>query len=61
MSNKVLIREAANQELEEFPWDEGAKRRFHLDEGDCEDLEAGKVVWRGTTGFHLDDAMMLEE
>lgn len=54
MSEKKLVIERPHEDAEEHIYDEGSKRRFHLDEADIDMLEAGRVLWRGDVAFTLE-------
>lgn len=55
LQDKILTREEPKQDQTEYPWDQGAIRRFNLDSADVRRLEAGEVVWVGDTAYSLED------
>jgi hypothetical protein len=53
MAKTLIVEYGDGKEPTELPWDDGSKQRFKLDEDEVEQLEAGKLVWRGPTAFEL--------
>lgn len=54
-SKKVLTRKVLYEGIQEFPWDDAAKRRFKFDLTDIARLESGKILWIGETAYLLED------
>ncbi len=54
-ANMMLCREGANEEVVSIPWDSGAVLRYKMDASDISELESGKVLWRGSTAFSLEE------
>lgn len=50
MAKELVIEYGDGKEPTVLPWDDGTKQRFKLDEYEVEQLEAGRLVWRGSRG-----------
>jgi hypothetical protein len=55
MTRKILTREEPGRNIQEFAWDDGIKKRFHFDSADIDLLESGGTLFRGETGFSLEE------
>jgi hypothetical protein len=52
---KMLIISRPNEnENEEVPWDEGAIKRFKLEDHELSMLNKGKLLWRGEVAFEIE-------
>lgn len=52
---KVLVVETPNRPTRTYEWNGMTIEELDLDKYDIMELEAGNVVWNGTTGMSLED------
>jgi hypothetical protein len=55
MSKQRLVIERPHEDPEMYPWDDGSRRRFHIDDDDADHLLTGNILWRGDTTFTVED------